>query len=104
MIGRWFPGDEAPTSALLYGIHVYCPWCDSVDSGSPWHLSLDTPEIQRFWRRHPRMRALPTQAVETGGRPALLIGYESVTDGERLEIVANRATYQTLRVYGDARR
>jgi hypothetical protein len=33
-----------------------------------------------------------------------VIGYESMTGGERLEIVADRATYATLRVYGEASR
>jgi hypothetical protein len=108
VIGRWFPGDEGPAAALpygmpslLYGIHLHCLWCDSLDGGSPWHLSLDTPEVQRFWRRHPRMRALPTREVEAHGRPALVIGYESASGGARLEIVADRATYQTLQVFGE---
>jgi hypothetical protein len=48
------------------------------------------------------MRALPTQEGETAGRPALVIGYESVTGNERLEIVADRATFETLHVYGEA--
>jgi RNA polymerase sigma-70 factor (ECF subfamily) len=104
LVGRWFPGDETPASALLYGIRLRCVACDGVDSGSSWHLSLDTPEAQRFWRRHPRMRALPTREVETQGRPALVIGYESVTGNERLEIVADRATFETLHVYGEAGR
>jgi RNA polymerase sigma factor (sigma-70 family) len=101
---QWLPGHAPPTSALLYGIHLTCPACDLLDHGSPWHLSLDTPEAQRFWRRHPRMRALPTCEIETDGRPALVIGYESVTDNDRLEIVADRATYETLRVYGETGR
>jgi RNA polymerase sigma-70 factor (ECF subfamily) len=103
-IRQWLPGHAPPASALLYGIHLLCPTCDLLDLGSPWHLSLDTPEAQRFWRRHPRMRALPRREIETGGRPALVIGYESVIGGERLEIVADRTTYETLRVYGEAAR
>jgi RNA polymerase sigma factor (sigma-70 family) len=111
VIGRWFPGTEGPAPSLLYGmpsllygIHLHCPWCDSLDGGSPWHLSLDTREVQGFWRRHPRIRALPTREVETHGRLALVIGYESVIGGERLEIVADRATYQTLEVFGEVAR
>ena len=46
----------------------------------------------------------PRERIETAGRPALVIGYESVMSNERLEIVADRATYQTLRVYGEASR
>jgi RNA polymerase sigma factor (sigma-70 family) len=104
VVGQWVPGDALPDGASLYEMFVRCPTCHLLDSGSPWHLSLDTPEAQRFWRRHPRMRALPTREVETAGRPALVIGYESVISGERLEIVADRATYQTLQVYGEATR
>jgi RNA polymerase sigma-70 factor (ECF subfamily) len=104
VVGQWLPDDALPDGALLYGMYLHCPTCDLLDGGSPWHLSLDTPEAQRFWRRYPRMRALPTREVETAGRPALVIGYESVTGGERLEIVADRATYQTLGVYGEASR
>jgi DNA-directed RNA polymerase subunit RPC12/RpoP len=104
VVGQWLPDDALPDGALLYGMYLHCPTCDLLDGGSPWHLSLDTPEAQRFWRRYPRIRALPTREIETDGRPALLIGYENVTGGERLEIVADRATYQTLRVYGEASR
>jgi RNA polymerase sigma-70 factor (ECF subfamily) len=104
VVGQWLPGDALPDGASPYEMYMRCPTCDLLDGGSPWHLSLDTPEAQRFWRRHPRMRALPTREVEAAGRPALVIGYESVASGERLEIVADRATYQTLRVYGEAGR
>jgi hypothetical protein len=104
IVGQWLPGDMLPDGALLYGMYLRCPTCELLDGGSPWHLSLDTLVAQRFWRRHPRMRALPTREVEMDGRAALVIGYESVTGGERLEIVADRGTYETLQVYGEAAR
>jgi len=104
VVEQWLPSATLPAPSLLYGIHLRCAWCEGLDGGSPWHLSLDTPEAQRFWRRHPRMRALPTREIETDGRPELVIGYESVTSAERLEIVADRATYQTLQVFGEAPR
>jgi RNA polymerase sigma factor (sigma-70 family) len=102
--GQWLPGHEPPIPTLLYGVHLNCLSCQAMDSGSPWHLSLDTPEAQRFWRKHPRMRALPTREMEEDGRPALVIGYESVAGHDRLEIVAARATYETLRVFGEVAR
>jgi RNA polymerase sigma-70 factor (ECF subfamily) len=103
-VRQWLPGDVLPNGAPPYGIYLHCAKCELFDGGSPWHLSLDTPEAQGFWRRYPRMRALPTREVETSGRSALVIGYESVTSGERLEIIADRATYETLRVFGEAAR
>jgi RNA polymerase sigma factor (sigma-70 family) len=83
-----------------HGIVLECPRCGPFDGSSAWHLMLDTPETQRFWRRHPRMRALPVSEVEAEGRPALVTGFES-TDGQaRLVIVSDRWTYEVLRVHG----
>src|SRR5205814_1519212 len=52
--GQWLTGDTPPEPPLLHGMYMRCPRCDLLDGGSPWHLGLDTPEAQRFWRRYPR--------------------------------------------------
>lgn len=64
------------------GIAMACPSCGTIDTATLWHLALDTPAAQRFWRRHPRIRALP--AREDSG--ALVGGFESLATGERLRI------------------
>jgi RNA polymerase sigma-70 factor (ECF subfamily) len=86
---------------IPYGLFVRCPKCGADDTTTAWHLMLDTPEAQRFWRRHPRMRALPAREVEMDGRAALVTGFESADHAARLEIVSSRDTYKVLRVSGE---
>lgn len=81
-----------------FGIIGVCPNCGPVDTSSAWHLALDTVEAQRFWRRYPRMRALPMVRVERNNRPAIATGFASVDGGARLHIVSDAATYATLYV------
>jgi RNA polymerase sigma factor (sigma-70 family) len=105
--GRWYPvqqwgaGDTLPAPPYLHGIYLVCPTCEVDDAATPWHLTLDTPAAQRFWRRHPRMRALPTRAIEFAGRPALVTGFESVAEHAHLALISARDTWEVLRVYGD---
>ena len=91
---------ERTVSSLLpeYSIELRCPICGSQDGASAWHLALDTPEAQRFWRRHPRMRALPVHEVESEGAHALWTGFESADGGARLVVISDRWTYRVLSV------
>lgn len=74
------------------GIHARCKRCGLIDSATLWHLLLDTPQMVRFWRTHPRIRALPEREIESSGRIAIVSGYESLTDVARLEFVSARDT------------
>ena len=84
-----------------YGVLIGCPRCVAFDTSTAWHLTLDTPEAQRFWRRHPRMRALPVSEVEAEGRTALVSGFESSDGQAQLVMVSDRQTYQVLHSYGE---
>lgn len=91
---------QQPLDALLpsHGIELVCPTCGSVDGASAWHLALDTAEAQRFWQRHPRMRALRVREVEAEGRPALITGFESVDTTARVVLTVDTRSYRVLRV------
>ena len=80
------------------GVHVRCATCRpaldvSLDGLALWH-----PEGQRFWREHGRIRTVPELTVEIGGRPALVLGFESVVSADRLDVVFTADTYQVLDV------
>ncbi|HEX2349381.1 MAG TPA: RNA polymerase sigma factor [Ktedonobacterales bacterium] len=91
-----FPEDvDSDTS---YGLIGVCSNCGPVDRSSAWHLALDTVEAQRFWRRYPRMRALPITLVERDNRPALVTGFAAFDGAARLEIVSDAHTYALLHV------
>lgn len=101
---QWLPGDPdgaLPADLFLLGVYIACPTCGPRGNASPWHLTLDTPHAMRFWRRHPRMRALPTREIEHGGRAALVTGFESHETADKIEIVSARDTYEVLHIFGD---
>ncbi len=95
-VACWRPDDEVPAPILVYGIVVTCPRCGATDSASPWHLALDSPEAIQFWRRHPRMRALPVRTLTFAGRLAIQTGFESGADHARLDIITARDTLEVL--------
>ncbi len=92
----WQPDHDIPAPILAHGIATTCPRCGVVDCASPWHLALDTVQAVQFWRRHPRMRALPVRTLDFAGRPAVWTGFESGSDHARLEIITARDTLEVL--------
>lgn len=92
--------DWREPSGSSRGLQVYCPGCDALNTASMWHLTLDTPQAQRFWRRHPRMHALPVTELEFEGRSALHTGFVSRDGTARLDVIADRDTYEVMRIDG----
>jgi RNA polymerase sigma factor (sigma-70 family) len=90
------PDHNIPAPILAHGIATTCPRCGVIDCASPWHLALDTIQAIQFWRRHPRMRALPVRALDFAGRPAVWTGFESGGDHARLDIITARDTLEVL--------
>jgi len=88
---------EFAESGSIYLLH---PECGGADSET-WHsLTWSLPEARLFWREHPRMRFLPEREIEAGGSPAIVTGFESVTSGATLEVVALRDSLQVVSVNG----
>ncbi len=80
-------------------LYAYCPDCDKGLGIEGWaSLTLSLPEVRRFWRDHPRIRALPNREVEAEGGPAIVTGYESLTDAARIEVVTAIDTLHVLRM------
>jgi len=94
----WTPENAPFMENTSYGIYLPCSQCGADDSASLWHLALDTLAAQRFWRRHPRMRALPIQQISFDGRPALLTGFANYGGNERVEVISHRETLATLHI------
>jgi hypothetical protein len=78
---------------------VECERC-----GVRWQFKVDcqllaTPEGRRFWHEHPRIRRLPEREVETGGVPAIVAGYESMTGNAALYGIFARDTFERIDVH-----
>jgi len=87
-----------------YGIRLPCRACGFENDAPLSHLLLDTPLLQRFWRRHPRMEVLPVREIEVSGRAALLSGFASIDTGTRIAMIAAADTYEILHVDGSVER
>ena len=84
------------------GVHVRCPACRphldiSLDGLALWH-----PAGRRFWQQHRRIRTLPEQPQEIGGRSVLVICLESLASAARLEVAIAADSFAVLEVRGSA--
>ena len=95
---RW-AGDHLPMAVrAARGVHIPCSACGCILDLLLPALALWRPEGRRFWHAHPRLRLLPERDVEADGRPAIVVGFASVTDAATLDIVADRETFRVLRI------
>jgi RNA polymerase sigma factor (sigma-70 family) len=76
------------------GLNTHCPRCEKMHVVLPTAIAFVTPEVQQFWRRHPRMRTRGIKPV--AGTGAFLLSIESVTDCARLDVVFNAETYRVV--------
>jgi RNA polymerase sigma-70 factor (ECF subfamily) len=76
----------------------WCPTCKRDCWESLDGLLLASPAGVAFMRRHPRIRTLPQYELETEGRTAVVASYESVTESNRLVLVAAADSFELLRV------
>lgn len=94
------PETLSPRSRQQRGMHLRCEACGDVSYIAYSGLVLWLPEVRRFWRRHPRVHALPPREVEAEGVPAVVTTVESVPDAARLTVVSARDTFEVLHIYG----
>ena len=80
------------------GLHHWCPTCDHDCWASLDGLLLASPDGVAFLRRNARIRTLPQYEIETEGRAAVVARFESVTEPERLALVAAADSFELLRV------
>ena len=83
------------------GLSNYCASCNIANWSSLDFMLFSLPEVQHFWKKHPRLRTLPQQDLEVVGRPALLTTFESITEQARLDIVTSADSFVVLNIYGD---
>lgn len=90
-------GDVCDSSQLL----LVCPACGWASNKTLSGLVLSLPDVQRFWRDHPRLIILPEHEVEVQGSPALLTRLRSMTTAAELNVVSLRETFETLQVHAN---
>lgn len=87
---------EAPPPSLADqpAIYMRSTRCGATSNEALRHLVYQLPEVQAFWRRHPRMHLHPYERIERDGMDTWLTTFESVADGARLTVAANAETLE----------
>jgi RNA polymerase sigma factor (sigma-70 family) len=88
------PGNPGLSST----IYAWCDHCQAGPGHECWYsLAWCLPVVQRFWRENPRMR-MAQREIESGGLPAVLVGFESIAGTARIEVAISRPTFSILNV------
>lgn len=93
------PLDAPPLRRAASAVHVRCAACGAGYGEILTALALYTPDGQRFWRAHPRIRMIPERAVEAEGRAALVTSFESVSGQGRLDVVSVCETLELMGIH-----
>ena len=86
-----------------HGVYIRCPTCHNEDINPLSHLTLDTPQVRQFWRKHPRMLWLPEREIEYGGQSALLSSFQSMTASAQIDVIVQRETLRVLSTHEETR-
>jgi len=82
----------------IAGIIIHCPGCKRTALTGLNGLLLCHPQVQQFWRAHPRIVTAPSQKITVDGRAATLTRFAARTEAAWLEVVSDWETLETLRI------
>ncbi len=92
------PVGADPRLAGLGGLYIVCSHCTRLSCLTASGMAFHTPEVQQFWRDHPRLQLLAEHPIRFENHEAVQVTFRSVTDSAILEAVLSRTTFETLSV------
>ncbi len=95
------PGEAPLLPYSRQSLYCQCEVCGFSDSESLESLVFALPEIQRFYRQHPRIRLLSNYEVEADGQAAIVTRFESITNQEKFAVVSACDTFEALQHHGN---
>jgi RNA polymerase sigma-70 factor (ECF subfamily) len=93
---KGLPDPYAGTLDRAHGVQLRCARCDIVSFQPVTGLALASPVVERFWRKHRRVRTLPVRESEVAGRTALEATFQSVTDSAYVTVVTAADTFEVI--------
>jgi hypothetical protein len=97
------PDDDASIPGSSYRGTVLVRRCGACGSAEQTSLSICAfalPPVQRFWRDHPRLVALPERVVEAAGRRTVVITFQGVGSADQIDVLAAPDTGRVLALNG----
>lgn len=82
-----------------YGWVARCRACSNISFIAAHGLALTLPDARRFWRRHPRIRALPEREIEVDGVQTLVVPFVSAAGDTRLDVLATRSDFRVIGIH-----
>lgn len=98
------PIGTPPYLSQIRGLYTACTRCHRVCAVTSSGVAFHLPEVQQFWRNHPRMALLEEQPIVVNGRDAVLVRFASRTDSATLEVALAREDFRKVRVDQTAKR
>lgn len=92
---RSYPARLGADGPLLF---TACEHCRLQSNQVLTGLTFTLPAGQRFWREQSRIVAMPVRHVSAGGRPALLVGFASLSSAARLEALYDQQTLALIQI------
>lgn len=80
-------------------IHLQCPACGWASNKAFAGLMISLPEVQKFWREHPRLRTLQAEQIEVDGAPAFVRRLRSVQDNAELTVISRLDSFDPLEIH-----
>ena len=80
-------------------IYAWCTHCGTGHGAESWmSLAHSVPNVRQFWQAHPRMHVLKAQTIERDGHPAVITGFKSLTNANRITVIFDLNTFQILHI------
>jgi len=92
--------DDLPAGSHRRGLYADCADCKLQVTTSVSAMTLALPEARGFRRRYPRLRAMPPREIDSHGARAVVVAYEALGQGVRLDAVFAADSLQLVEVHG----
>jgi len=80
------------------GIAIFCPHCQRTHYNTLSHLTLDLPQVQRFWKKHKRVHWQQGEQIEHAGFPTLVSTFQSKENKQQIDILLDQQTFRVLAI------
>ncbi|GHO98846.1 hypothetical protein KSF_088940 [Reticulibacter mediterranei] len=80
------------------GIAIGCSHCQRTHYNTLSHLTLDVPQVQRFWNKHKRIHWQQGELIEYAGIPTLVSTFQSKESQKRIDVLIEQQTFRVLAI------
>ncbi|QBD81088.1 hypothetical protein EPA93_36005 [Ktedonosporobacter rubrisoli] len=80
------------------GIAIMCSHCQRTHYNTLSHLTLDLPQVRRFWNKHKCIHWQQGEQIEHAGIPALVSSFKSKGGQRQMDVLIEQQTFRVLAI------